>query len=211
MTAIVSDIGFGAETAFVLIANGVSRTFVIRFAADNSDASNSGIRIGDRARWTSTIKGSCQVIANGTFAARVRFSAFIQINAQPFGVSGKAWRTLARISTRDILADGVVSALARRSMHRVTLIDIDTTSSDVAGIEGPSLFTHTVRLCAIGLAVGVRSASYVFTWGLALNAGRCSNISRKAFTLERSWSVDALSVGSTDTGSCAALIDIQTH
>lgn len=93
-------------------------------------------------------------------------------------------------------------------MDRVTLIDVNTTGSNITRIECPAFFTDAIGFNAIGLAESMRSASDIFTGRFALNTGWSANKSCKAVTLERTRSVDTLSVGSADTRSCSTLIDI---
>lgn len=96
-------------------------------------------------------------------------------------------------------------------MDRVTLVDVDATRCNISWVKCPALFAHAVRFYAVRFAVGMWATGDVFTGGLALDAGRCSDISGEAIALERSRSVDALRVGSTNTCSSPALVDVHAY
>lgn len=211
MTAVISNVRLWTEAPLVLVTDGVSRTLIDRLAAHHSNTADPGVRISDCARGTSALKGSRKVVADGSLPARIWFAALVQVDAQSLGVSGESRGTLTGVTPGNVLTNRIVSALSRRSMDDVALIDIDATSGNIAGIEGPTLFADAIRLCAVRLAEGMRSAGNIFTGCFAFHTGWSSNVSGEAVALEGSRSVDALSIGSADPGSCSTLIDIHAH
>lgn len=208
VTAIVAHIRLRAQASLVFVANCVAGTFAVLLAGDYSNATYPGIWIGDRARGTGTFIGTSQVIANGTLSASIRTIAFVQVHAQTLRIARKARRTLTRITSGSIFANGIVSALSRGSVDRVALVNVHATGSNVARIERPAVLTDTVRFHAVRLTEGVRSALDVFAGRLTLDPWRCANIAGETFTPVRSGRVDALCVRAASIGHVPALVNV---
>lgn len=139
------------------------------------------------------------------------FAALVQVDAQSLGVTGETRGTLARVPSGDIFANGIVATLSGRSVNSIALIDVNASCCNITGVEGPSFFADAIRLNAIWLAVGMWATGNILARCFAFHTWWSANIARETFALKRSRSVDTLSIGSADTSSCSALIDIYTH
>lgn len=183
MPAIVAHVWFGTQTALVFVADGISRTIGVRFASDHGDATNPGIRIRDRSLGARAVEGSREVVANGSFAAGVRLSALVQVDAETLCISSESGWTLAGVAAGHVLADRIVAALPRRSVDRIAFVNVDAARRNIAGIECPALFADAIGFHAIRLAVRMGPAFNILAGRLAFHSGRRSYISSETVAL----------------------------
>lgn len=183
MSAVVSNVGLGAQATLLRIANGISRTVAVHLARHYAYALDVRVGIRNRSLWTRARVGTLGVGARGPVAASIRPRALVYIHALFESVSRESWPALATEPAQSVRADRISAAASRRPVYRVALVYINASSRDVVRIERPSVLADAVSLVAVRLAVRVISASYLVARCFTRYMGRGSNEARLAFAV----------------------------
>lgn len=194
----------------MFIANCISRTVTLRRTGDYGDATDPWVRVSYRALGTNTFEGSGQIVTDCTSTTSIRFAALVQIHTKSFRISSETWWTLTRITAGYILADRIITTLARRPMNLIAFVYVHTSCCDVTWIERPAFFAYAISLHTVRFAEGMWSAGDIFARRFALHTGRSAHVAGKAIALERTRGINALGIRSAKSSSRATLVNIYT-
>jgi len=179
VSALVSDVRIRAEAAVLGVANGISRTVFVRLTGYDGDTAGLRVRIGEGPLGTLAGVRAWGVTADGPCPTGIHAGTLIHIKALLKSVSREAWLTVTAEAPGRVGAHRVGSTAAKRTIHLVTFINVNTSSADVQRVESPTVLTDAVSLIAIRLAECMIPTCYFLARFFTDDGGGRADVSSK--------------------------------
>jgi len=157
--AVRTLVGLGTDTHLAGAAKSVSRTVVVLVAGFDADTFRRVVGVCYRPCGAPTLVGSGQVLTGCSETAGAYRLTLINIDTSDLRIASIPRLALADEAAGYVGTQAVLPAGARGS----TLVHINTASSDILRVICPPIFTHTVRILSLCLAVRVLATGYTFT------------------------------------------------
>ena len=200
-------VGLWADAELSSATKGIAGTVAVALTGLDADAGQWVGGVGYRVRWATAFERPGQILARDAKATSADSSTLIDVNTADQGIAGVARLALADMASRQVCANGIFSTSARRT----ALIDIDASSGNILRVVGPPIFTHTIGVLLLCLAIGMLATGDPLAGLRAAHRGRASHKRGRAGAGVGAKGVLTDCVRPTNARTGATLVNIQAE